>query len=282
MRVAVTGGSGLVGRRIVDLLSRSHDVSSLDLAPPPRSARGPQPADYTRVDILNLSELCRAVKGADAVVHAAGLPGPSFGTEEEILNVNVEGTRNVALACEHAGVLRTVFISSEAVLGFVFAGGRVAPHYFPIDERHPLAPSEPYGRSKLMAEAALSRHLTDDHVVVSLRPPWVWVPEEYERCRRLTESPDDWWDGLWAYVHGDDLAAAAELAVTSPLPSGSHAVYVAAPDNGTVFPTRELAGRHYPDVPVRGELAEFGSLISSDEVERLLGFRPAMSWRDFL
>jgi UDP-glucose 4-epimerase len=282
MRIAVTGGSGLVGRRIVDHLSSTHEVSNLDLAPPPRSARGPRPTEHLRVDILNLTQLCRAIDGADAVVHAAGLPGPSFGTDEEIFNVNVEGTRNVALACERAGVLRTVFISSEAVLGFVFAGRRAAPHYFPIDEEHPLAASEPYGRSKLLAETVLSRQLTGDHVVVSLRPPWVWVPEEYDRCRRLTESPDDWRDGLWAYVHGDDLAVAAGLAATEPIAPGPYAVYVAAPDNGTVLATRELVTRHYPDVPVRGAVPEFGSLISSDAAERLLGFRPAMSWREFL
>lgn len=283
MRVAVTGGSGLVGRRVVGHLAEEHDVINLDLTPPtePDSDRVPAAA-YRRTDILRISELHRALEGVDAVIHSAGLPGPSFGTDEEILNTNVEGTRNVALAAERAGVRRIVLISSEAVLGFVFSRGQVSPDYFPIDEKHRLAPRDVYGRSKLLAEAALARCLPDDSTAVILRPPWVWVPEEFERCRHLTESPDEWSDGLWAYVHGDDLARAAGLAATLPMEPGAHAIYVAAPDSGTVHPTGDLLRRYYPGVPVKGELGRFDGLISSGGAERLLGFRPTMSWRKFL
>jgi nucleoside-diphosphate-sugar epimerase len=87
---------------------------------------------------------------------------------------------------------------------------------------------------------------------------------------------------LWAYVHGDDLAQAVERAVTLEIGPGFHAAYVAAPDNGTVVPTAQLIEDYFPDVPVRRELAEFGSLVSSSRLESLLGFKPTMSWREFL
>jgi nucleoside-diphosphate-sugar epimerase len=151
-----------------------------------------------------------------------------------------------------------------------------------VDEDHPLAPAEPYGRSKLRAELALARRADEATSVVCLRPPWVWLPEEYERLRKLTVSPDDWWDGLWAYVHGEDLARAVELAATLEIEPGFHAAYVAAPDNGTVVPTAKLLEEYYEDVPVRGDLPEFGSLLSSDRLHALLGFRPSMSCREFL
>jgi nucleoside-diphosphate-sugar epimerase len=223
-----------------------------------------------------------AVEGAGAVVHAAALPGPSFGTENEIDRVNVEGTRIVAHAAIDGGVGRFAFISSEAVLGFVFGGGRVRPRYFPVDESHPASPSEPYGRSKLLAEEALAREVGGRMTVVILRAPWVWVPEEYDKCRRLTHHPADWWDGLWAYVHGDDLARAVESAITRDLPRWQHAVYVAARDNGTIVPTRELARRYYPGVPIRREIAEFESLISFRAARELLGYEPTFHWREFL
>lgn len=277
MRIVVTGGSGLVGRHVVRWLSQNHDVVNVDL-------RAPRPSlgQHVRADVLDAREMRRAIAGADAVVHAAAIPGPRFGTEEEIERVNVGGTRTVAQAALDQRVKRFVFLSSESVLGFVFSGGHVTPRYFPIDEAHPLSPSEPYGRSKLSAEAFLARRVAPAMTVVSLRPPWVWVPEEYESYRNLTVSPDKWWDGLWAYVHGDDLARAIESAALTDLPPGHHAFYVTAADNGTVIASRDLIREYYTAVPIRGEIAEFGSLISPRAAAEALGYEPRESWRDFL
>ena len=288
MRIAVTGGSGLVGRSIIRRLTKHHDVVNIDLSDPGRAGVEHSPdqrapvAQFAPADILDLAGLSHAIDGAQAVVHAAALPGPTFGSEDDIRTVNVEGTRNVALAAGKANVQRIVFISSESVLGFVFSEGRVRPNYLPIDEAHPLAPTEAYGRSKLEAETVLARQAGKTTTVVSLRPPWVWVPEEYEKLRRLTVAPENWPGGLWAYVHGDDLARAVARAVTLDIAPGFHAAYVAAPDNGTVVPTARLLEDYFPDVPVRKDLPEFGSLVSSDRLEELLGFRPSMSWREFL
>ena len=288
MRIAVTGGSGLVGRVIVRRLAKRHDVVNVDISGPGPPGVGHSPGEpapsvqYAHADILDLTALSRAIDGAQAVVHAAAIPGPTFGSEDDILNVNVEGTKNVVLAANEAGARRFVFISSDSVLGFVFSEGRVRPSYLPVDEAHPLGPTEAYGRSKLMAETVLARQAGRTATVVSLRPPWVWVPEEYEKLRRLTRAPAEWSEGLWAYVHGDDLARAVERAVTLEIGPGFHAAYVVAPDNGTVVPTARLIEDYFPDVPVRQDLPEFGSLVSSNRLENLLGFKPTMSWREFL
>jgi nucleoside-diphosphate-sugar epimerase len=122
MRIAVTGGSGLVGRAIVRRLAKRHDVVNVDVARPTGVEHSPgEPApsvQYAHADILDLIALSRAIDGAQAVVHAAAIPGPTFGSEDDILNVNVEGTKNVALAANEAGARRFVFISSDSVLGF--------------------------------------------------------------------------------------------------------------------------------------------------------------------
>jgi len=277
MRIVVTGGSGLVGRRIVGRLAHNHDVVNVDLKEPRVPVGLHVPAD-----ILDRAAVRRAVDGASAVVHAAAIPGPAFGTEDEIDRVNVGGTEIVARSALEAGIGRFVFVSSEAVLGFVFSKGRAAPRYFPIDELHPLSPSEPYGRSKLRAEAFLAREAGAAMTVVSLRPPWVWVPEEYDKYRKLTITPGAWWDGLWAYVDADDLAHAVEAAIVRDLPPGHHAVYVAAADNGTTSPTRELVETYYGGVPLRAEIAEYGSLISCRAARELLEYEPERSWRGFL
>jgi len=281
MRVAVTGGSGLAGRSMVRRLAKHHDVVNIDILDPGYAGVDLSCADYLNTDILDLAGMTRALDGTGAVVHAAALPGPTFGSAADIHRVNVEGTRSVALAADRAGVRRIVFISSESVLGFAFSDGAIAPDYFPVDEAHPLSPTDPYGKSKLAAELLLARQ-QPGVTVVSLRPPWIWVPEEYEKLRELTRDPSLWSAGLWAYIHGDDLARAVELSATLDIEQGFHAAYVAAPDNGTVVPSESLVENYFPDVPVRGNLPEFGSLLSSDGVEALLGFRPSMSWREFL
>jgi nucleoside-diphosphate-sugar epimerase len=277
MRIVVTGGSGLVGRRIVARLAHNHDVVNVDLKEPRVPVGLHVPAD-----ILDRAAVRRAVVGASAVVHAAAIPGPAFGAEDEIDRVNVGGTEIVARSAVEAGIGRFVFVSSEAVLGFVFSKGRAAPCYFPIDEQHPLSPSEPYGRSKLRAEAFLAREAGAAMTVVSLRPPWVWVPEEYDKYRKLTITPAAWWDGLWAYVHADDLARAVDAAIVRDLPPGHHAVYVAAADNGTTSPTRELVETYYGGVPLRAAITEYGSLISCRAARELLEYEPERSWRGFL
>jgi UDP-glucose-4-epimerase GalE len=63
---------------------------------------------------------------------------------------NVVGTLNLLDAMRAAGVLRLVFSSTSAVYG--------VPQRLPLDEEHPLAPINPYGRSKRMVEELLVDH----------------------------------------------------------------------------------------------------------------------------
>ncbi len=277
MRIAVTGGSGLLGRHIVTRLARDHDVVNIDIRAP-RDGSIP----FVECSILDVKRVRRAVRDCEAVVHAAALPGPLFGTPEELMSVNAEGTLELGRACVAGGVRRVIFISSESVLGFVFSGGDVRPRYFPVDEGHPLLPSDPYGKSKLLAETFLEKEVAPTLPVLILRPPWIWAPEEYGRCRELLTSPAEWKDGLWAYVHVDDVVEAVARGLQADLPGGCHAAFLAAPDNGTVYPTRELVGRFFPLIGVPEDVPEFGSLISSDFLESLIGFRPVRSWREFL
>ncbi len=278
MRIVVTGGSGLVGRRIVALLAGTHDVVNVDLKPPSEGT----PGEHLTCDILDSDAVRRALEGADAVVHSAAIPGPQFGMADDIYLTNIEGTRRVADAAFAVGIRRFVNISSDSVLGFTFGADRVKPKYFPVDEDHALAPVDPYGRSKLMAEEALTEKRPQDAVVVSLRPSWVWVEEEYAQCRRLTHDPGQWVGGLWAYVHGNDVAEAVRLSLETELAPEHHRLFLSAPDNGTIFPTRNLVEKHYPQTAVRPGIAQYGSLVASHKAARLLGFSPGLTWRGFL
>ncbi|ATQ44219.1 UDP-glucose 4-epimerase GalE [Caulobacter mirabilis] len=85
-----------------------------------------------------------------AVLHFAGLieVGESMKRPGDFYDVNVGGSLQLIAAARRAGVKAMVFSSTCATYG--------APAYTPMDEDHPQAPLNPYGRSKLMVEQALA------------------------------------------------------------------------------------------------------------------------------
>ena len=82
----------------------------------------------------------------DAVIHLAAnkAAGESMDNPSEYAKNNIIGGINLIRACEEYGINKFIFSSSAAVYG--------APEYNPIDELHPLAPSNFYGYTKLAIE----------------------------------------------------------------------------------------------------------------------------------
>lgn len=104
MRILVTGHRGNVGAPVADFLADSgHEVVGFDLADGP--------------DLLDLAAVRYAAAGCTAIVHLAALAHDTAGSPEQIMAVNVLGTRHVLLAAEAAGVTRVVYFSSAQVLG---------------------------------------------------------------------------------------------------------------------------------------------------------------------
>ena len=116
MRLLITGGSGLVGKYVVEHLALSHTVEVLDLKNP----RGSHHM-FHRANILSLSSLVKVIKNYDAVVHLAGIPHPLNEPPEKVFQVNTVGTFNVLEACALNGVSKVVLMSSESTLGFAFS-----------------------------------------------------------------------------------------------------------------------------------------------------------------
>src|SRR5258708_17576582 len=92
-RVAVTGGSGKLGRAVVaDLLEHGWQVHNLDQTPPPAPPQPPFPPDphqpraaFTRVDLTDYGQTAQALAaiddrhhGLDPVVHLASIPPPAL------------------------------------------------------------------------------------------------------------------------------------------------------------------------------------------------------------
>lgn len=159
MKVLVTGSSGRIGRAVLQALQdQGHQAQGLDL----------RPADTTRWvgDLGDAALLARALRGQQAVVHAAALHAPHVGQvpDAQFERVNVQATRALAQAALQAGVRRLVYTSTTALYGLAGAAqaagagpdGNPAPVPW-ITERTLPQPRTIYHRSKLAAEAVLAQ-----------------------------------------------------------------------------------------------------------------------------
>jgi UDP-glucose 4-epimerase len=171
--VAVTGGSGFIGRHLVEsLLSLGKEVTVID-----RAARDPgelpSEAEHRAADIRKLEEIGEALEGAELVFHVAANASGTLSVLEPRFDfeTNAVGTFNVAEAVLRLGVRRLVYISSASVYG--------VPRAFPMSEEHPTKPFVPYGASKLAGElTCMSLFHASDLPVVAARPFCVYGPGE--------------------------------------------------------------------------------------------------------
>lgn len=114
-RILVTGGSGLIGGMLRPRLRRAgRTLRLLDVVDPDLALD--EDEEFIRGSILDAADLARAVDGCDAVVHLGGIGAEA--PWEEILEVNVTGTKLVLDAARDAGVSRVVLASSNHVVGF--------------------------------------------------------------------------------------------------------------------------------------------------------------------
>jgi nucleoside-diphosphate-sugar epimerase len=276
-RVVVTGGSGLAGRAVVaDLVQHGYDVTNVDLVP----ADGPAP--FLRVNLEDLGQVYGSLRGAEAVVHFAAIPRPTFDAPEVVFRTNVMGSFNVLEAAAGLDIRRVVMASSVSVLGFPFHERPLAPEYVPIDEDHPRLPQDAYALSKLIGEeiaAGFARRGTLD--IVSLRFPWIHTPESFAvQVQPLWSDPAAGASNLWPYIDARDVGAAVRLALTADV-RGHEAFFVAAADSFMPHPGVDLVRECYPSTIVHDGLSGNTSLLSSAKAERVLGYRAEHSWREY-
>ncbi len=274
MKIAVTGGSGGIGRAVrAEALRQGHSIVSIDRVP-----AADTPADdrtrFVTVEMSDFEALLDAFAGCDALVHLAAIPSPLHHPEPVVHNDNVVGSYNAMRAAVEVGIGRICQASSVNAIGLSYSR---AAHfdYFPIDEQHPNHAEEAYGLSKWICEQqadSLARRF-EEIAIASLRFHWV-VPDRDHAARHTGEVSDALAKNLWAYTRFDAAASACLLSLEAPL-LGHEVFYIVAPDTTADIPTAELARRFFPDVPVPGDLGGFRSFFDSSKAERMLGWRHA-------
>jgi NAD dependent epimerase/dehydratase len=183
VRVCVTGGEGFIGSHLVERLVREGaSVKVLALYNPFGRYGWLDPTVHTEVEVLpgdvrDPERTFQAVDGTEVVFHLAALGGIpySYVAPTSYVQINVEGTVNVAEAARRAGVRRMVHTSTSETYG--------TARTVPISESHPLQPQSPYSASKIGADnMALSFHHAFDLPLAIIRPFNVYGPRQSTRA----------------------------------------------------------------------------------------------------
>jgi UDP-glucose 4-epimerase len=287
MKILVTGSRGKVGSATVDALHHAgHEVTACDLGAPVFETFAPGAPTYKQADLTDAGEAYAVVRGHDAVIHAAAIPEPTRNAPHVVFHNNLMGVFNTLEAAIRFGVPRFVNVSSETVPGFFFPERPWVADYAPVDEEHPIRPQDPYATAKyfseLLMDAAMRR---SDIRCLTIRPTWVQWEGNYESnlgpvLRDPEASPSP---GFWAYIDVYDLADSLRLAAESDL--DTHEVfYIASPDNSANRPLADLIRHHHGDsFDIREPLPRpDASGMSIAKAQKLLGYAPTRSWRDYL
>lgn len=269
-RVLVTGAAGRLGGVVLRVLAaQGAAVVGLDRVDPGGIET------FFAGDAYDPDLVASAMAGVDTVIHLAAIPQPGLDTPERVFVGNSAATFVVLDQAARAGVRRAVIASSLSITGLPFAPKPAVPAYVPVDEAMPLQVADPYALSKQADEATAEMVARRDGMaVVAFRFPMLGTPEFF--AQPMTEYREDPGSGvgvLWAYLDFRDAAMACWLGVTATV-TGAHAVYVAAPDTLSPYPTEELVARYLPGVPVRTPLPGRSVPIDTSLATALLGFTP--------
>lgn len=278
MRLVVTGGSGKIGRYVLQelLAYASHEIIVFDQVPA-ASALGVR---TVQGDIEDFGQVLSVLDGAEAVIHLAAIPAPGLVPDHVLFRTNLLGTYHVHEAAARVGIDLVVTTGSTGVLGWPYGARDMLPTYLPIDERHPLEPHDPYGLAKLCEEqVARSYTVKSGMTTIVLRLARVLFPESGEELRRQGGlRPKSF--NLCTYVDVRDAARAFRQTIDSGC-TGHEVAFIVADDNLAAEPLADLLPRTAPQLaPMAGQLSSHQSLISNEHARHLLAWQPQHSWRD--
>lgn len=219
MKIAVTGGTGFIGRYILGhLVEKGHTCRCAHRSTSDRGGFEHLEDRLEWVETeLNDGQESAFVEGCDAVVHAALYhPGggwrESEGTFIDFVERNILGSLRLVEAAHSAGVPRFVFISTCAVHEEILDDR-------PLDETHPLWPKSHYGAHKAAIEKFVhSFGLGHGYPICALRPTGVYGvarPVEdskwFDLVKSVTRGQAVTCEGGGKEVHAADVAKSVAI-----------------------------------------------------------------------
>jgi len=272
MRIAITGGSGGVGRAVTRAaVEAGHTVLSLDRAEPKPEAIVAG-VEYRVLDLADYDGLVAALNGWEALIHLAAIPNPRTFPDHVTHNNNVVTSYNALRGAIEAGIKRICQASSINAIGGAYS--RQARYdYLPVDELHPTYAENPYSLSKWICEQqadSLARRY-EDVTIASLRFHWV-VPDRELPVSMQAKIGRPVAMHLWGYTLFSSAAEACLRSITADF-TGHEVFYIVERETAMTIPTAELLTEFWPNIPIRGDVSGQRSLFDCSKAERLLGWR---------
>jgi nucleoside-diphosphate-sugar epimerase len=183
-----------------------------------------------------------------------------------------------------------------SALGIDFTNPRLPPAYLPIDEAHPLRPTQAYGLSKQLGED-IARSFARRHAmaVTCLRPAWVMFPDLLASLvGRLRKGPEtgpppagqEPLPLLRGYVDPEDVARAFRLALARPA-AAADVFFITASDTFESEPTLRHLERLYGRAPEVRKPEVYrqnprAGVYDTSRAREILGWTPSVTWRDLV
>ncbi|MBZ7923182.1 NAD(P)-dependent oxidoreductase [Ensifer adhaerens] len=220
-RVLVSGGTGFVGRFIVEHLADHGYEVVVGARTPPVTGHFRAPTAFQPLALDATRDQGPAFANIDHFVHAAfeHVPGRYRGGEgndpEGFRLANLDGSLRLFREARTSGVKTCLFLSSRAVYGEQMPG-------LELMEETPCRPETLYGRLKLEAEQALAAMSGREFRPVNLRVTGVYGETRPGTRHKWQQLFSDYLAGRPVFpragteVHGDDVGAAVRLAIESP------------------------------------------------------------------
>lgn len=253
MRILITGSTGYLGSRVVDLLAASEDteIYGIDIKPPREAG---QYKLFQEGSVTNSQAMERIFEAArpDVAVHLAFAVNPMHDRAGEEF-IDREGTRQFFDRCSKHRVRRAVFLSSVA------AYGAFEDNDFPLSEASEVRGVYGYAYSWMKAETdRMAQEYQDKHPgceVVILRPALFVGPNtdnaffdvlKYPMVPQIREKGSNR-DPDLQFIHEDDMAACLAAAIRKP---GIKGIYNIAGDGRIRFSQLvRIYGKHTLSIP---------------------------------
>lgn len=152
MNILVTGGAGFIGKHLVKFLLENGNIVTIfdNFSNSSKKSISPLIDIGARViegDITKINEITCATKNQDLVIHLAAKISvqDSIRNPAKTFQVNVDGTKNVLIACKKNRIKKLIVASSAAVYG------NSLPNVV-LTEESETNPISPYGQSKVKME----------------------------------------------------------------------------------------------------------------------------------
>jgi len=207
MKIIITGGAGFIGKHLVELLiKKENDITIFDNFSNSKEESVMYlknlGAKIVKGDIRKIGDINNAIKDHDIVIHLAAKISveESIKSPSETFQTNVEGTKNVLIACEKNQIKKIIVASSAAVYGESEADVK-------LTEKSKINPISPYGESKVVMENEIKKITENndmDYVILrffniygkSQSPEYAGVITKFIKKIEMNQSLEIFGDGM--------------------------------------------------------------------------------------